>query len=152
MKKIMALLLAAAMILSLTACGGSQPKQVELSALYEQFQEILPEMMVLNETTMLNFLGVEAEDCTQAVTAICASGLRADEVWLIEAKDQEALDRILALVHSRITAKEQETVSYLPEQYVIVQDAVVINKGLYVIFLVSPDVDQLEDIVNAAFE
>lgn len=152
MKRMTALLLAAIMIFGMTACGGNNVKTVDLPALFEQFQDILPEMMVLNDTTRLNFLGIQAEDCTQVVTAICASGLRADEVWLIEAKDQEALERILALVDSRIAAKEQETVSYLPEQYVIVQDAVVINQGLYVIFLVSPDVEQLEAIVNAAFE
>ena len=151
MKKITALLLAAVMILGMVACGGSDPKHVDLLALYEQFQNILPEMMVLNDTTMLNFLGIEAEDCTQSVAAICASGLRADEVWLIEAKDQEAMERILALVDSRIAAKEQETVSYLPDQYVIVKDAVVINQGLYVILLVSSDVGQLEDLVKEAF-
>ena len=115
MKKLFAIILSAALILSLAACGASQEpaaKSVDLNAIYEGYADILPEMMVLDETTMLNFLGIQAEDCTQVVAAVCGNGLRTDEVWLIEAKDEEALARIAQLADTRLISKEDVLSSY----------------------------------------
>lgn len=142
------------MVLSMTACGGSSqpteaPKEpVDLAALYESYGQYLPEMFPMDETTMLNFLGIKTEDCTQVIAAISADGLAADEVWLIEAKDQEALERLKALAETRLAAKKDETIEYLPDEYVIVEKGVILTEGLYLAFLVSPDVDTLK----ASFE
>lgn len=153
MKKLISLMLAAFLVLTMTACGGNaEPAKdtVDLNALYEECAAIMPEMMLLDENTMLNFLGVKAEDCAQVVTAISAGGLAADEIWLIEAKNEEAYDRLIQLVNVRLTAKEEETINYTPDQYVIVEKAQILTKDLYIAFLVSPDVDDLKAIVEAA--
>ena len=154
MKNFIALILAAAMILGMTACGGSDESaaaSVDLNAIYTEYQNTLPEMMVLDENTMLNFLGIQAADCTQVVAAVCANGLRTDEVWLIEAKDEAALERIAKLADTRLAAKADETISYSPDQYAVVEKAVVITNGLYLAVLVSPDVDTLKTTFEAAF-
>lgn len=151
MKKITAFVLAAVMLLSMTACG-SEPadtkKNVDLNALYESFGTSLPEMWVLDEEMMLNMYGIKAEDCNQVIAAIVSTGLAADEVWLIEAKDADALARLKTLAESRMTAKADETINYLPDQYVFVEKGVILTEGLYLALLVSPDVDTLK----AAFE
>lgn len=150
MKRMTAWILAALLVLSMAACGGNaQPTEaakepVDLTALYESFGEYLPAMMQMDETTMLNFLGIKAEDCTQVVAAITADGLAADEVWLIEAKDEEALERLQALAQTRLNAKADETIEYLPDEYVIVEKGVILTEGLYLAFLVSPDVDAMK--------
>lgn len=152
MKKIISLLLAVAMVMSLAACGASDPEKeaVDMTALYESIQDTLPEMMILDETTMLNFFGIDTADCAQVVTAVCANGLDADEVWLIEAKDEPALERLTSLVNTRLTAKEEENITYNPEQYAVIQEAVILTKDLYIAFLVSPEVDTLKAAVEAA--
>ena len=93
MKRIVALLLAVLM-LSLTACGGSKEevKNIDLQGVYEEMAALMPEMLPMDETMMLNFCGIEADMCKQAVVSVCFDGLRADEVWLIEAKDAKALE------------------------------------------------------------
>lgn len=147
MKRIFALVLSAVLLLSLVGCGsesGSAAEPVDLNALYESYEETLPAMFLLDESTMLNFLGLQTEDCAQVVAAVCADGLRTDEVWLIEAKDQAALDRIKALADSRLQAKADETVTYSPDQYAVVEKAEILTEGLYLAFLVSPDVDTLK--------
>lgn len=149
MKRMIAWILAALLMLSMTACGGnSEPTEaakepVDLAALYESFGEYLPAMMQMDETTMLNFLGINAEDCTQVIAAITADGLAADEVWLIEAMDEEALERLKTLAETRLSAKKDETIEYLPNEYVIVEKGVILTEGLYLAFLVSPDVDSM---------
>lgn len=153
MKRILIFALTAALLLSVTACGGAEAPQeaaVDLSSLYTSYQQTLPEMMVLDEGTMLSFLGIQAEDCVQVITAVCANGLQADEVWLIQAKDSQALERLTTLAQTRQAAKEDETVSYLPDQYTIVTESKLLTEGLYLAYLVSPDVDTLAAAFDAA--
>ena len=153
MKKITAILLCAVLLLSMAACGGEtapEKKNVDLNAVYESFGASLPEMWVLDEDMMLNMFGIKAEDCTQVITAIVSTGLNVDEVWLIEAKDAAALEQLKALAESRMKAKADETVDYLPDQYVFVEKGVILTEGLYLALIVSPDVDNLKATFEAA--
>lgn len=153
MKKCIAILLTLAMMVSLAACGKEEEKvvNVDVNSLYDSYSQYMPEMFYPDEDTMLNFLGISAEDCAQYKVAICAEGMRADEVWLLEAKDETALENLRQLAQTRIEAKLDETVTYAPDQYVIVEKAVVQVKGLYLALLISPDVDALAAAFEAAF-
>lgn len=149
MKRLTALILSAMLLLSLTACGSAPAAEpaaepADLAALYESYVPSLPSMFQLDGDTLVNFLGIQAEDCTQVIAAITADGLAADEVWLIEAKDQEALDRLKDLAENRMAAKAAETVDYLPDQYLIVEKGVILTEGLYLALLVSPEVEAFQ--------
>ena len=148
MKKMIAMLLALSLMLSVAACGAKEPVSVDLEAMYESFGPYLPEMYFMDEVTLLNFLGVDVADCAQCKIALCAEGMDADEIWLIEAKDADALARLKTLAETRMTAKADETINYLPDQYVFVEKGVILTEGLYLALIVSPDVDNLK----AAFE
>ena len=150
MKKLIVLILAAVMLLSITACGGAEAKSVDLQQIYSSYESTLPAMMVLDEGTMMNFLGISAEDCTQVVAAICADGLRADEVWLIEAVSAEAAARLEGLAKNRIQQKDDESVNYSPEQNAIVKKSLVKVAGNYVFFICSPEVEAMQKAVNTA--
>lgn len=153
MKKWISLLLIAAMVLSLAACGKKEEAvSVDVNALYESYSQYLPEMFYPDEDTMLNFLGIEVADCTQYKVAICAEGMRADEVWLIEAKDEAALENLRQLAQIRIQSKLDETETYVPDQYVIVEKAELVVNGLYLALLISPDVDAMKTGFEAAFQ
>lgn len=154
MKKTISLLLVLAMVLGLAACGGKkeEAKTLDVAALYDSYTQYLPEMFFPDEDTLLNFLGIQASDCAQYKVAICAEGLRADEVWLIEAKDQAALENLQQLAQTRIQAKLDETVTYVPEQYVIVEKAQILTNGLYLALLISPDVDAMKAGFEAAVQ
>lgn len=155
MKKTAAILLLAALLLSLAACGAgnsSGAAPVDLNAVYESFQETLPAMLVIDETMMLNFLGIQAEDCAQAVVALCGDGLGVDEVWLIEAKDADALGRLQELANTRVQARAEETAFYLPDQNAVVEKAQVISAGNYLALLISPDVETLKALFEEAIK
>ena len=100
---------------------------------------------------MLNFCGIHAEDCAQAVVATCVDGLRTDELWLIEAADEAALENLKTLAETRLKQKGEESISYSPEQYAVVEKAQVIANGLYLAVIVSPDVDALVETYHNAF-
>ena len=163
MKRLFAMILAVVMLLSLVGCGSdineeTQPETLpqeslapaDMEKIYEAMAEKMPEMIRMDETTMLNFCGIQAQDCVQVVAAICADGLITDEVWLIEAKDEAALERLKALAESRLQMKGEESITYSPEQYEVVQKAQVLTNGLYMALIVSPDVDALAEIFRAS--
>lgn len=159
MKKFICALLAALMALSLAACGpdttdptndptngdSQPPKVLTMAEMYETITSgvTMPEMLLLDADMMLDLMGVKAEHCTQSVIYICGDGLRTDEIWLIEAADEAALAGLKSLVTARLDAKAAESETYSPEQYAIVQKAQVIENGLYLAVLVSPEVDTL---------
>lgn len=159
MKRVIAMILAAMMLLSLAACGSGTPAETQAPAteqaekepanmekIYGSMAEQMPEMIVMDETTMLNFCGIQAQDCVQVVAAISADGLITDEVWLIEARDAEALEKLIALAENRLQMKGEESITYSPEQYAVVQEARIITEGLYMALIVSPDVESLAGI------
>lgn len=154
MKKILTLMLALTLVLSMAACGGKteEPVSMDVNALYESYGPHLPEMFYPDEATMLDFLGIDAANCVQYKVAICAEGMRADEVWLIEAKDDAALEELRQMAENRIQAKLDETVTYVPDQYVIVEKAQVLVNGRYLALLISPEVDTLKAAFEAAFQ
>ena len=86
MKKMIALVLAV-MMLCLTGCGkdAGADVQMDVQSVYDSMVPVLPEMLPMDEMMMLNFCGIQADMCKQAVVSVCFDGLRADEVWLIEA-------------------------------------------------------------------
>lgn len=154
MKKMISLLLALALMLTLAACGGKaeEPVSIDVKAMYESYGQYMPDMFFPDEDTMMNFLGISVEDCVQYQVAICAEGMRADEVWLMEAKDAAALETLKQLAETRVQAKLDETVSYAPDQYVVVEKAVILTNGNYLALLISPDVDALKADFEAAFQ
>lgn len=152
MKRFVALLLAVLM-LCLAGCGGKDSGadvQMDVQEVYGSMVSVMPEMLAMDEMMMLNFCGIEAEMCKQAVVSVCFDGLRADEVWLIEAKDADTLKQLQTLAQSRLERKGEESITYSPEQYEVVQKAEVLTAGNYLAVLVSPDVDQLVEIWNQA--
>lgn len=152
MKRLIALALVLVM-LCLAGCGGKDSGsdiQMDVKSVYDSMAAVMPEMLVMDEMMMLNFCGIEAEMCEQAVVSVCFDGLRADEVWLIEAKDADSLKQLQTLAQSRLERKGEESITYSPEQYEVVQAAEVITAGNYLAVIVSPDVTELVAIFNEA--
>lgn len=116
----------------------------DLASICELLQAAgMPEMIELDQILMLDYCGIEQADVKQAVVAICADSLRTDELWLVEAIDEEAAQRIVELAQFRLEMKGEESITYSPEQYEVVQQAKLLQEGTFVALLVSPEVDAL---------
>lgn len=161
MKKITVLLLCALMLVSLVACGGESDAgnaasgnvvsdntvTLDVTAAYEKLTQAatLPEMLELDAGMMLDYCGIKEADVTAAKVLICADSLRTDEIWLIQAKDAAAADTIVKLAEKRLEKKGEESITYSPEQYAVVEKAELLRQGNFVALIVSPDVATLAD-------
>lgn len=148
MKRLIAVML---LVLVLAGCG-SAVKEVNLEQLYTDLESVgMPAMVKLQSSMMLDFYGIQEADVKQAIVTVCSDGLRADEVWLLEAVDADAAARLKGLAENRLKQKDAESVTYSPEQNAIVKKALLLVEGNYVIMITSPDVEAMTAKVNAAF-
>ena len=153
MKKCIAGLLA--MVLLLSGCGAAEEKKetapLNVAALYTQLEAVgVPQMLALDANMQLDLYGIRAEDVKQARGAVSSDGLLADEIWLLEAIDEETAQSIKELAEGRIRQKDRESVTYSPEQNAIVKKAVVAAEGCFVYLICSPNVDQMIVAVQSA--
>ena len=147
MKRIIAVLL----LVTLLAGCGSTVKSVNMEELYASLESVgMPDMVSLKADMMLDFYGIMAEDVKQAVVTVCSDGLRADEVWLLEAVSADAAAKLKGLAENRLKQKDAESVTYSPEQNAVVKKAFLTVEGNYVIMIGSPDVDAMVAKVNQA--
>ena len=153
MKKCIAGLLA--LVLLLSGCGAAEEKKenapLDVAALYTQLEAVgVPQMLALDANMQLDLYGIRAEDVKQAKVAVASDGLLADEIWLLEAIDEETAQSIKELAEGRIRQKDRESVTYSPEQNAIVKKAVVAAEGCFVYLICSPNVDQMIVAVQSA--
>ena len=139
------LCLTLALALLLAACGSSPasppaPVHADLSALYEQLCALPDsgETQLVSEKRLRNFYGIDPDTCPQVILAQSSDTLRADEIWLIEAGSETQAEELYALAQSRIEQLGREMKDYLPEQYAVVQKAVLVRSVCYVGLFISP--------------
>lgn len=150
-KRFTAGLLSLLLIFGLAACSGGNESAFEMDVqeVYEQLIALpdMPAMIELPEDKALDFLGLDYSKCVQALAAICAVNIQADEIWLVEAKDGSAAE-IEELARSRVEQRMEEFKGYSPEQYKVLEGAAILREGNYVVLLVSQDTEALK----AAFD
>lgn len=163
MKKILAVLLA---VLLLAGCGSNaggasgkggngsaEAVEINVEELYEKLEACgIPAMLDLDQDMQQALYGIAKEDVKQSLVKVCEDALRADEIWLIEASDAEAAQRIKTLADNRVQQKDDESITYDPEQNAIVRKSFVTVEGNYVFFICSPDVEAMTKIVNEALD
>ena len=149
-RKLTALL--CALILLLTAGCGAQKASADMQSVYEQMQRDLdmPEMIMVSEKRLVNVYGIDPETCVQGIFAVAADGLRVDEIWLIEARDDAAAEKLSSFAKSRAEQLCAETENYLPDQYKVAADARIVHKGRYVARFISPGADAMEKLFNSS--
>lgn len=151
MKKLICVLLSLVLLLGIAGCQ-SEAVNMDMPAVYADICKTVqvPQMLELNESLMLDYCGIKAADVKQAVVVICADSLRTDEIWLLEATDADAASRLMSLAEKRLKKKGEESITYSPEQYKVVEKAQLIQAGNCIALLVSPDAEAMAQVFNQA--
>ncbi len=152
--RLAAICLLLAMLTGLCSCGGqkSEAKAMDMQAIYDSIarQFELPEMMELSEKRMQKYYGIDASACPQAVVMVNEAGLSVDEIWLIEAKDEEEAKHIESVAESRIAQLCAETEKYSAELYAVSKAGQVLRRGVNVALFISPDAAAMAEVFQNA--
>ena len=110
------------------------------------------EMMDLGKDNLLQNYGIDPESVKQFAVYIDSTGLKGDEIILLEAKDEEAAKTVKEMIDARYQQKENTMKSYQPEEYAMLKECKVQQNGNYISLIVSPQHEELEKIYNEAFK
>ena len=154
MKKLISLALAAALVLSLAACGGNKASsgpdfqvQDAMDAMLEQVGA--DDMMTLSEGDMLDFYGIRAGDMEQFAAAITSTGISAKEIVLVKAVGEDAAKSVQEQLEKRVTNRMAEFENYLPDQFDIAANHSQVSRdGVYVSLIISSELEDLSIIYS----
>ena len=155
MKKWICIALIAVLALALTACGGKKEAaapaaEVKLADVLKSFNLSEEGMMNLSEEDMSDIYGIEAADMKQFAAAVNNSGIKADEIVLVEAVDADAAGRVKQALENRLQSKLNELENYLPEEYAVAKACSVEAAGNFVSMIVAPNAADLVKLYNSS--
>ena len=150
MKKILALVLALGMLLSLCACGGSKAKEIDLDALAEEllasgaFTDLLSQPAA---SVAGRLYGFEEGDVVKTVL-YTGTGATAEEIFLAEASDSAAASALKAACEHRAETQTLAFENYAPGEVSKLDSAVIAVSGNTVIFVVAADAAAAQSVVD----
>ena len=152
-KKLLCLCMTLLVMLGVTACSSSQ-KTADLPKVMEDMKAILEnkDMMDLDESDLMSYYGIEASQVKQFAVYIDSTGIKGDEIILIESIDADAAKSIKEKIDARYQEKENTMKTYQPEEYAVLKKSKVEQNGNYISLIVSPQGDDLKEIYNKAFQ
>ena len=150
MKKILCVIFAAFMMLSLFACGGETARDIDIQAVKTQIISDLgiEGAMDLASERLLALYGIEEADVLESACFVTMDGVFPDEIVMIKAADSEAADRIESKLNTRLDEIKVQSQSYDPENYAIAQECKVLREGNVVALFMSAKHADMEAIFN----
>lgn len=158
MKKLLSMVLMAAVSVSLVACGSDENKntnetnkvEINVEALAESLATEITytgEMELIPEDEIDWYLDVE-----EGVTGVMymVSGVSCEEVAVFEAPDEATATAMVENIEEQLADLEDQSAPYDPKVSKRMEDAVLEQSGCYVILCVSDDSETAKEIVNEA--
>ena len=152
MKKSRLTAVLAALVILTAGCGGDKAKEIDAKGLagsllsevtYEDELEELSEEMAAMQ--------FDTEDGVK-IYLYMGGGATAEEVAVFEAPDEAAAKKQLAHVKDFVDDQIKTERDYRPEEVKRLEDAVLEQRGKYVILCVSADSDKAREIIEKAFK
>lgn len=151
MKKLKTMILAAAMIFCLTACGGGGSKEVNVDI--DKLSGDLLETVttdVLSQTAsemVPSIYSLNADDIASSV-AYASSGATACEIAVIQSKDSKKTGDVEKNLQSRVDSQSSLYASYNEGEVAKLDKAIIKSAGSYTVLCVCDDPDKAEDILK----
>lgn len=154
MKKLVYAILLVCLVFGLAACGGAKALDVDVEQLLSDMATKVgwKDMMTMSSKHLKNLYGIAETDVVKFSGVMKNDGITADEILLIEAENETKANALKEKLQARLKNKANEAKDYLSEQYAVIEKAEIKQKGQYLALLVSPDVDALSKLWEAAMK
>ncbi len=155
MKKFTAMVCAAFLALSLTACGSSsnsssQTKEVSIDTdklAQELLETVTSDTLAKSSVDPSTIYFYDTADVESAVS-YASSGTTACEVAVIESKDASNTEEIEKLLQTRVDNQKELYASYNAAEADKLDDAIIESTGKYTVLCVSDDQDKAKEILK----
>lgn len=151
MKKFAAILCAAAMAFSLTACGGGKDKDVSIDTAKlagDLLETVTSDKLTETASDMLSSIYFFEDGAIEEGTAYASSGATACEIAVVKSSDAEKTADIEKLFQTRVNNQSDLYASYNEAEVTRLDDAIIKSAGAYTVLCVTDDVDKAENILK----
>ena len=137
-----------------SGCSSGSTKEVNLDDVISKMgEEVSMEGMIeFTKSDLSDYYGIEEDSIKQFVGRVHDSGIKSDEIVLIEATDSKNAEIVRDRLQERYQSKVNENSSYNPTELAVIEKCKVSMNGNYVSMIVSPEVEKLEKIYNDSFK
>lgn len=154
LKRILPLLLAAALLLVLTGCKeeAKNPKVADVMTKVRSELEF-PEMAEKTKEDLSSFGYDELDpaDVEESAYIIASSGLTAEEVFIVKLKDEAKAEDVKKMMETRRDQIAATAQDYTPELMDQINKAVIETKGPYAFFAITGDNAKAKQIFDEMF-
>ena len=149
MKKAISLLLALLLVAALAGCGGGAAKDVDVAALAAELAEKVKyesnEMRQLSADKLSNY--VDVPDGAQAAFYM-GEGLTMEEIIAVKCANEKDAAALKTAMETLLQNQIDSVRPYQPESIPRLENAVLIQKGVYVALCVTDDADTAQKIIK----
>lgn len=92
-----------------------------------------------DDQTLKKYFGLNAADYDGVLLYEATYNMSAEELLLIRVSDDSQLAEVEDAMNQRVEDRKNDFAGYLPEQEKLLEDAVVLTRGSYVLLVVSAD-------------
>lgn len=155
MKKLIAIALAFALLLTLAACGGgSSEKTLDIAAFTQSVLDTVEyddELIELSENALPHYYTLP-DGVEEYKIYVSATSGTANELAVFKCKDSSAVTAVKEAVDARIETQRTNYENYVPAEIGRIDNALVKTSGNYVLFSVSADNETVEKLFDEAMK
>ena len=150
--KVMSVVCVLALLLTLTACGGSdsQPQNsaAEIADAIYSTQTFQDTLTAIDSDMLGDYYRIDAADLTDSKVYVSGSFSTAEEIAVFQASSSDAVENIKKAIDTRLEDLKLAFENYVPGEMTKINDPVLITKGTTVVLVLADDTAAVSDQVN----
>lgn len=150
--KVMSVVCVLALLLTLTACGGSdsQPQKsaAEIADAIYSTQTFQDTLNAIDSDMLGDYYRIDAADLTASKVYVSGSFSTAEEIAVFQASSSDAVENIKKAIDTRLEDLKLAFENYVPGEMTKINDPVLITKGTTVVLVLADDTAAVSDQVN----
>lgn len=150
--KVMSVVCVLALLLSLTACGGSdsQPQKsaAEIADAIYSTQTFQDTLNAIDADMLGDYYRIDAADLTDSKVYVSGSFSTVEEIAVFQASSSDAVENIKKAIDTRLEDLKLAFENYVPGEMTKINDPVLITKGTTVVLVLADDTAAVSDQVN----
>lgn len=110
------------------------------------------DMVEVDKDKFERIYGIDTDKVEEFFAYAPSSNISASELAVIKVKDSSDLDYLKEKINMRVEKQAKSFKDYLPEEYYLIENHILKSKKDYVLFVISNDADEIEEIFDASFK
>lgn len=150
------IILSSIIVLILTGCSSKKTtgRAPSISDIDEKIKETvdISNMDIGDSKKLEKLYDVDVEDLEDFILYTPSTNIEANEIAILKVKDSNKIDDIKDKLMKRAEKQGDIFKDYLPDEYFLIEKYVLKAKDNYILFIISEDVETIEDIFDEFFK